>query len=72
MTRFLALTIFLVITVGLAIHAEVKFPWFLEWFGQLPGDMIIKKGPFTLYFPVTSSAIVSAALSIFLSLFSKK
>lgn len=66
------MTLLLIIAAGLAIHAGVQLPWFIEWFGTLPGDIIIKKGSLTLYLPVTSSVLVSAALSIVLSLFSRK
>lgn len=72
MIRVLGLALFLVIAAGMAIHAGVKLPWFIEWFGTLPGDIIIKKDGLTLYLPVTSSLIVSAAISIFLSVFERK
>lgn len=71
-TSFIGLAIFLTIAAGLAIHAGVELPWFLEWFGGLPGDMIIKKDGLTFYLPATSSALASAALSIVLSVFSRK
>lgn len=72
LTRFLGLAIFLVIVSGLVIHAGVELPWFIEWFGNLPGDIILKKGGLTIYLPATSSLIVSAVLSGILSLFSNK
>ncbi len=73
MIRVLGLTIFLVVAMSFAIHAGVKFPWWVEeWFGKLPGDMIITKGKLTVYFPVTSSLLVSSVISFFLSLFSKE
>ncbi len=72
MTQVIGLTLLLMIAAGLAIHAGVQFPWYFEWFGTLPGDIIIKKDSLTLYLPVTSSLIISVALSIFLSLFSKR
>lgn len=72
MTQFLGFALFLVIIAGLALHAGVERPWWLEWFGQLPGDMIIKKKGLTIYMPLTSSLIVSAAISFVFSLFSRK
>jgi hypothetical protein len=71
-SQFLGLAIFLVITAGLVLHAGVDLPWFVQWVGKLPGDMIIKKDGLTIYMPLTSSAIISAGLSVFLSLFSRK
>tara|TARA_B100000965_G_C19588370_1_gene756865 strand:- start:176 stop:373 length:198 start_codon:yes stop_codon:yes gene_type:complete len=38
-------------------------------FGRLPGDIIIKKNNFNLYFPVTSAIIFSIVLTIILKLF---
>jgi hypothetical protein len=69
-TQFLGLAIFIVIAAGLAIHAGVELPWFLTWIGQLPGDMLIKKGKLTMQVPITSSVLISAVLSFVLSLFS--
>jgi len=38
-------------------------------FGRLPGDIIIKKNNFNLYFPVTSALIFSIVVSIIIRLF---
>ena len=38
-------------------------------FGRLPGDIIIKKNNFNLYFPVTSAIIFSIVVTIILKLF---
>ena len=37
--------------------------------GRLPGDIYIKKGSFTFYFPVVTSLIISLLLSLILSFF---
>jgi len=71
MIRFFGLAIFIAIGAGLAIHAGVELPWFLDWIGRLPGDLLIKKGPLTLYVPITSSLLISAVLSFLSSLFAK-
>ncbi len=39
--------------------------------GNLPGDIIIKKDNFTLYFPITTSIILSIILSVLWYLLSK-
>ncbi|WP_207384167.1 DUF2905 domain-containing protein [Legionella nagasakiensis] len=34
--------------------------------GQLPGDIIIRKGNFTFYFPITTSVLISILIMIIL------
>ena len=72
MSRFLGFTIFFVIAGGLAIHTGLELPWFFDWFGRLPGDMVIRKESVTFYVPLTSSALISIVLTCFFSLFSGK
>ena len=38
------------------------------WFGDLPGDIHIKREGFQFYFPLTSMIVISVALSLFISL----
>ena len=38
---------------------------------RLPGDIVIEKENFTLYFPITSMIIISIILSLLFSFFSK-
>ena len=37
--------------------------------GRLPGDIVIKKENFNLYFPLTSAIIISIVLSVIFRLF---
>jgi hypothetical protein len=37
--------------------------------GRLPGDIVVKKDNFNLYFPVTSAIIISILLTIIFRLF---
>ena len=37
--------------------------------GRLPGDIVIKKDNFNLYFPLTSAIIISIIISIIFRLF---
>jgi hypothetical protein len=71
-TQFLGIAIFIVIAAGMVIHAGVELPWYAHWIGQLPGDLLIKKGGLTIYVPVTSALLISVAFSFLLSLVSKK
>ena len=57
------LGIFLV-CLGVIIYLVSKIPGV----GRLPGDIIITKKNFTFYFPLTTSLIISLALSLILLL----
>ena len=43
----------------------------LPFIGRLPGDILIKRGNFTFYFPVATSIILSIVLTIIFSIFRK-
>ncbi|NLB73806.1 MAG: DUF2905 domain-containing protein [Firmicutes bacterium] len=40
--------------------------------GRLPGDIVVKRGNFTFFFPVTTCIILSIILSLLFALFSRK
>lgn len=40
--------------------------------GRLPGDLYVRKGNFTFYFPLTTSIVLSLLLTLFFTLFGKK
>ncbi len=71
MTQFLGLSIFIVIATGMMIQTGFDFPWFFDWIGKLPGDVLIQKKGLILYAPLTSSALIGAVLSFVANLFSK-
>jgi len=48
-------------TVGLLTFASVRFG-----LGRLPGDIVIDRGSFYFYLPITTSILVSLLLSLFL------
>ncbi len=52
----------IILTIGILLYF---FPNKLQWFGRLPGDIVIKKPNFTFYFPVTSMVLASLLLSLF-------
>ncbi len=37
----------------------------LNFFGRLPGDIVIKRDNFSLYFPVVTSIVISIILTLF-------
>ena len=36
----------------------------LPWLGRLPGDILVRRGNFTFYFPLVTSIVISIVLSI--------
>jgi len=53
------------IFLGLLLFAAGKLPFL----GRLPGDIYIKKGNFSFYFPLVTSIILSIILTILLNIF---
>lgn len=54
--------------LGLVMIALPKIPFL----GKLPGDILVKRGNFTLYFPIVTSILVSVVLTVIFNLLSKK
>jgi hypothetical protein len=52
------------ILMGFLLRQGVRW----NWLGRLPGDIIIRKGNFTLYFPIATSILLSLVLSLVLFL----
>lgn len=40
--------------------------------GRLPGDIVIKKGNFTFYFPIVTSIVISLVLTLIFYLIGKR
>ena len=59
--------IFLIL-VGMLVTFSGKIPWL----GKLPGDILIQKKDFSLYFPITTSIIISVVISLVLMLIRKR
>ena len=47
-----------------ALGAVVALAGQLPWFGRLPGDIVVERGPVTFYFPTVTCVIVSVVLSL--------
>lgn len=56
----------ILIVIGIAaIVLGLAWPWLSRLgLGRLPGDFLIDRGGFKFYFPLTTSLIVSAAVSL--------
>ncbi|MBP2233868.1 hypothetical protein J2Z31_000358 [Sinorhizobium kostiense] len=56
----------LLIIIGLVIVAVgLLWPWLTRvGLGRLPGDIMIERGNFTLYIPITTGLLLSVLLSV--------
>jgi len=66
MAKFFILIGIIFIIIGLILYFCKGLPLF-----HLPGDIIIKKGNFTFYFPITSSILISIVLSFIFYIISR-
>lgn len=57
-----------IVIVGIIVTFGPKIPYI----GRLPGDILIKKENFTLYFPLATSVIVSIILSVIFYFFTRR
>jgi Protein of unknown function (DUF2905) len=58
----------LMLFVGLVLTLGGRIPLL----GRLPGDIVIRRGSFTLYFPIVTGLVLSLLLTVLLSLFSRR
>ena len=59
--------VWLIILGAALIALGVAWPWLTKLgLGRLPGDIHIEREGFSLYFPITTSIIVSLVLSLIL------
>lgn len=64
MSRLLIAIGLLLVVIGLA------WPWLQKLgLGRLPGDIVVERENYRLYFPITTSIVVSLVLSLLLWLF---
>ena len=61
MGKWLIIAGIFIIIIGLIIQYA---PGLLKWFGNLPGDINIKKENTRIFFPVTSLILISVVLTI--------
>ena len=53
------------VVAGLVVAVAGRIPWL----GRLPGDIMIRRDNFVLYFPLASCLLVSVAISLLVYLF---
>ena len=54
-----------IFVVGVLLTVAGRLPWF----GRLPGDIVVERGPVTFYFPLATSIVLSVVVSLLLWLF---
>jgi len=62
--RFLILTGIFLIFMGIAVLLLEHVPGL----GKLPGDLVIRRGNWTLYIPIATSILLSIVLTVLLNL----
>ena len=68
----LAKTFIILGIVFILIGGILSFAGKIPWMGRLPGDIVIKKENFSLYFPLTTCLLLSALLSCVLFLWRQR
>ena len=54
-----------IVLVGVVLLVADRIPGV----GRLPGDLVVRRGPVTFYFPLATSIVLSVLLTILLNLF---
>ena len=58
------------LTLGiLLVAAALLWPFLSRFLGRLPGDVVVRRGNFTLAFPIVTCLLISIVLSLLLWLF---
>lgn len=58
----------LIVLVGLVLMLVGR----VSWLGRLPGDIVVQRGNWTLYFPFATSILISIVLSLVLYLIGRR
>ncbi|RKX56549.1 MAG: DUF2905 domain-containing protein [Thermodesulfobacteriota bacterium] len=66
--KFLILIGIFLVLIGIFLTYLPKIPYM----GKLPGDIYIKKGNFTFYFPLATCILLSIILTIILNILLRK
>ena len=62
----------LIIIGALLLIAGLAWPWLSKLgLGRLPGDIVVERGDFRFYFPITTSIVVSLVVTLIFWLLKK-
>ena len=53
----------LLVAIGLLVAVAGALIWAGVPLGRLPGDLVIRRGNFTMYLPITTCIVISLVLS---------
>ncbi len=67
MGKFLIIAGVVLVIAGILLQLGPKFPFP----GKLPGDIIIDRGNFRMYIPITTSILLSIVITVILYLVNK-
>jgi len=65
-------TLIFVGAILIIVGVILNFGGRLSWFGRLPGDIYIQKKNFTLFFPFTTSILISIIISLVMVLLKRR
>ena len=63
--RLLIVVGVIALVAGVVLMLAPRIPWL----GRLPGDIVIHRGPVSVYFPLATSIVISIVLTLLLNLF---
>ena len=66
--KMLVIAGLVIVGIGLLVWLGGKIPGI----GRLPGDILIRRGNFTFYFPIVTSILISIVLSLILFFLRRK
>jgi len=63
--RVLVVAGVIAVLAGVVLMLAPRIPWL----GRLPGDIVVQRGPLTLYAPLMTSLVLSVVVTLLLNLF---